>query len=177
MKIKNGLICISIVAIVSLCTFNGVAAAPVNKLTSDTHNNYTGDFRGGQQTYLYLGNSPKSQVTMGVGQSLKIYGTLAHGVPPTSLDDCSHGIPNATVNIQQLSSDGKTWSTVATTTTAYNVSNSTLGIPDLSGAFLVTLTPEAAGTYVYRFTYDGDNMYEPTVSSMITLIVNNVVVS
>jgi hypothetical protein len=176
MNVKNGLICVLIVALLTLCVPN-VAAAPVSKLTPNIHSNYAGDLRGRQQTYLYLGNSPKPQVTMGVGQSLKIYGTLAYGVPPTSLDDCSHGIPNATINIQQLSSDGKTWNTVATKITAYNVSNSTLGIPDLSGGFVVTLTPSAAGTYTYRFTYDGDSMYEPAVSSTITLIVNNVVVS
>jgi hypothetical protein len=52
MNIKNRLICILIVAVLSLCMLNGVTAAPVGKQATDVHSNYAVDVRGQQQTYL-----------------------------------------------------------------------------------------------------------------------------
>ena len=90
MNIKNGLICVLIVAILSLCTFNSVAAAPVSKQTPDIHSNYAADVRGGQQTYLIttlnFGNA--TTVTMWVGQYVWLTGVLSsthhrpHGATP-----------------------------------------------------------------------------------------------
>jgi len=67
MNIKNGMICVSIAALLSLCTFNSVAAAPVSKQTTDIHSNYTVDVRGQQQTHrtAYLGNGTATAVTGG----------------------------------------------------------------------------------------------------------------
>lgn len=110
MNIKNQLICFLIVAILSLCTFNNVAAAPVSKLTLDTHSNYAEDVRrDGQQTYLLAAfysptfSGDATAVTMGGGQSIPLMGILSYGTPlrpPSPTLDYSHGIPNAMVNIK-----------------------------------------------------------------------------
>ncbi|MGB8311955.1 MAG: hypothetical protein WCE81_08850 [Halobacteriota archaeon] len=169
MNIKNGLICVLIVAVLSLCTFNSVAAAPASKLTPDIHSNYAADVRGGQQTYLIttlnFGNA--TTVTMWVGQYVWLTGVLS-STPPTSWCDTSHGIANKTVNIQNMNSDGKTWSTVATRST---------GNDRNSGVILVQLTPKAAGVYTYRMIYYGDSQYAPAVSNVVTLTVTNVAIS
>ena len=52
MNIKNGLICVLFVALLSICTFNSAAAAPSSKLTPDAHSDYAGDVKGEQQTYF-----------------------------------------------------------------------------------------------------------------------------
>ena len=147
---KNAILSLSIIAILTICMFNSVAAAPVSKLTPDIHSNYARDLRGGQQTYIilyYMGNGATT-LTMGVGQYTYLYGILAD-TPPANLADYSHGLANKTVNIQTLSSDGKTWSTVYT---YYH----TLCQPDDMGAFMVKLAPTATGVYTYRVTFDSD---------------------
>jgi len=40
-----------------------------------------------------------------------------------------------------------------------------------AGTFVLTLTPEVAGVYTYRVTYDGGSQYAPTVSNNVTLTV------
>jgi len=172
MNIKNGLICLLIVALLSLCAFNGVAAVPVSKLTPDTHSNYAGDVRGKQQTYLlarffffaptFYGEA--TTLTIGVGQSIHLKGVLSYDTPPTNSTDYSHGISYKTLNIQSLNSDGETWSTIGTSGTSER------------GAFDVALTPPAAGAYTYRTTYDGDDQYAPAVSNIVTLTVTNMVI-
>ena len=112
---KKAIISLSVLAILTICMFNSVAAAPVSKQTPDVHNNYVGDVRGGEQlTHIHatLGIGEATAVTMGVGQYTYLRGVLSHGVIPTSSDDCSHGIPNAMINIQSINSDGQTWTTV-----------------------------------------------------------------
>jgi hypothetical protein len=114
MDIKNQLICLLIVAILSLCKFNNVVAAPVSKLTPDTHSNYAGDVRRDrQQTYLLISicgdgppkNKDETTFTAGVGQNVYILGALASGTPPaTSTEPPSNSI-DSTVNIQSVNSD------------------------------------------------------------------------
>ena len=107
MNIKNGLICLLIVAILSLCKFNSVAAAPVSKQTTNVHSNYAVYVNGKQQTYLeaYLGDA--TAITIGVGQSIYLSGIL--DLSPNFSP--GNGIPNAMANIQSMNSDGKTWNT------------------------------------------------------------------
>jgi hypothetical protein len=168
MNMKNGLICVLIIAISSLCTFNSVAAAPVNKLTPDTHSNYAGDMSAGQQTYILATlNGNATTIAMGVGQSVYLHGVLSSGTPPASWRDSSHGIPDVTVNIQNMNPDGNTWTTVYTTCT-----NPPNRYPIGAGTFLLTLTPKVAGIYTYRVTYDGDGQYAPAVSNVVTLNCN-----
>ncbi len=176
MGMKKAIISLSIVAILTICVFNGVAAAAVSKQTTDVRSNYAVDARGNQQTYLaaYLGLDDATALTMGVGQYTYLYGVLSVGTPPTSSNDYSHGIGNARVNIQSMNSDGKTWSTVATHITSADAS--VPGMP-LVGFFSAKLTPNGAGVYTYRVTYDGESQYAPTVSNVVTLTVTNVVIS
>jgi hypothetical protein len=160
----------------SLSAFNSVAAAPVSKLTPDIHSNHAADVREKQQTYIHttLGTGEATAVIMGVGQSVYLCGVLSYDTPAASSMDVSHGIPNATVYIQSMNSDGKTWITVATQRISEDTSQ--LGINFL-GTFIVTLTPKVAGVYTYRVTYDGDSQYAPSVSNVVTLTVTNVVIS
>jgi len=147
--------------------FNSVAAAPVSKQTTDIHSNYATDVKGVQQTYLLFGDGTTHTDTMRINQHVDILGVLSYGTPPTSSMDSSHGIPDATVNIQSLNSDGQTWTTVATESTV----SRELGA---AGSFLVTITPKVVGVYTYRVTYDGNSQYAPTISSnTITLNVTN----
>ncbi|MGB8310980.1 MAG: hypothetical protein WCE81_03830 [Halobacteriota archaeon] len=69
--------------------------------------------KGRQQTYILATLNDKTTVTVGVGQSVPLGGVLSLR-PQTSPYDTSNGIPNATVNIQSMNSDRKTWSTIAT---------------------------------------------------------------
>jgi hypothetical protein len=47
---KKALICIVIIAILSLCKFNNVVAVPSRELAPNTYNNYAGSMREKQQT-------------------------------------------------------------------------------------------------------------------------------
>jgi hypothetical protein len=176
MKMKKTIISLSIIAtILAICTFNNVAAAPVNKQTTNVHSGYAADVRGNQQTYLvaYLRNN-RTAVTMAVNQSTYLYGVLSAGTPPTSANDTSHGIPNATINVQSMNSDGKTWITVYSEKTLPDTGQTGY---NYSGRFIMTLTPVVAGVYTYRVTYDGDSQYSPAVSNVVTITATNVAIS
>jgi hypothetical protein len=51
---KNAILSLSTVAILTICMLNSVAATPVSKQTTDVHSNYAEDERGQQQTYLRI---------------------------------------------------------------------------------------------------------------------------
>ena len=182
---KKVVLSLSIIAILTICMFNSVAAAPVNKQTTNVHSNYALDVRGilidrpDQQTYILttLGDGDATAVTIGVGQSVYLRGVLSYGTPPNSSHDTSHGIPDKTVNIQSLNSDGQTWTTVATKSTLPDTSQYFGILPQTSGTFIVKLTPTVAGVYTYRVTCDGSSQYAPAVSNAVTLTVTNVAIS
>ena len=109
---------------------------------------------------------------MAVNQSTYLYGVLS-STPPTSAYDTSHGIPNATINMQSMSSNG-TWITVDSGRTLLDTGQTG---NNYSGRFIMTLTPEATGVYTYRVTYDGDSEYTPAVSNVITLTATDVAIS
>ena len=46
MGMKNAILSLSIIAILTICMFNNVAAAPVSKQTTDIHSNYAGGCEG-----------------------------------------------------------------------------------------------------------------------------------
>jgi hypothetical protein len=166
---KKAIISLLIIAILTICMFNSVAAAPVAKHSTDVHSGYAVDENGKQQTYIdaYLGNA--RAITIGVGQSIYLGGIL--DLSPTFSP--GHGIPNATVNIQSMNPDGKTWSTVATRITEA-VDQQGHG---MNGFFVVVLTPVVAGVYTYRVTYDGDSQFAPAVSNVVTLTATNAAIS
>ena len=179
MRMKKAILVLSIIAILTICMFNSVAAAPVSKQTPDVHSNYAVDMRGNQQTYLtaWLGGGDAT-TTIGIGQNTYLAGALSSGAPSTSLTDLLHGIANATVNIQSMNSNGG-WTTVATRIT--DADSTSLDVQSLSfsisGEFSAKLTPAVAGVYTYRVTYDGDSQYAPAVSNVVTLTVTNVAIS
>ena len=170
MGTKKAIISLSIIALLSICMFNGVTAAPVTKHPTDVHSGYAADVRGNQQTYLvaYYRNN-QAAITIGVGQSIYLGGIL--DLSPNFSP--GHGIPNATVNIQSMNPDGKTWSTVATRITEAVDQHGS----GTNGFFVVELTPVVAGVYTYRVTYDGDSQYAPAVSNTVTLTATNVAIS
>ena len=131
--------------------------------------------KGRQQTYILATLNDKKTLIVGVGQSVPLGGVLSYGEPPTSSVGSSHGIANATLNIQSLNLDGRTWITVAVTASETGLDNPIL--VSTLGWFAVKLTPMAAGVYTYRLTYDGDSQYAPAVSDVLTLTVTNVAVS
>ena len=175
MKMKKTIISLSIIALLSICMFNSVATARVTKHSTDVHSGYAADVRGNQQTYLvaYLRNN-HTAVTMAVNQSIWLNGVLSVGTPPTSVNDTSHGIPNATINVQSMNPDGKTWTTVYSERTLPDTSQTGY---NYSGRFIMTLTPVVAGVYTYRVTYDGDSQYAPAVSNVVTITATNVAIS
>jgi len=170
---KKAILSLSIVAILTICMFNSVAATPVSKQTTDVHSNYAVDERGQQQTYLRISitgdakpkNKDETTFTAGVGQNVYILGVLSSTVPTTSQEPPQNGI-DAFVNIQSLNSDGNTWTTVATRET------NTIS----TGFVSVKLVPQATGVYTYRLTYDGDSKYASAVSNTVTLTVTNVAI-
>ncbi len=174
MNPKKEIISLAIIAMLTVCVFNSVAAAHVTRHSTDIHNGYAVDAGEKQQTYLvaYLRNN-QTAVTMGVGQSTWLYGVLS-GAPPASANDTSHGIPNATINIQSMDPVGKTWTTVYSGKTLPDTSQTGY---NYSGRFIATLTPAVAGVYTYRVTYDGNSQYAPAVSNVVTLNATNVVIS
>jgi len=174
MKIRNLMVSLVLITILTLCMFHGiVAAVPVSKLTSDTHSSDAGDVDRTKQTYILARfcffaptfSGEATTLIIGVGQPIHIKGVLSYDIPPTNFTDHAHGIPYKTLNVQSLNSDGETWSTIGT--------NGTFE----SGAFDVALIPPATGDYTYRITYGGDSQYAPAVSNKLTVTVTNVMIS
>ncbi len=158
MNIKNGLVCLSIIAIVTLSIPN-VAAASAAKPAINVHSSYAMDAPVKTQTALVIALSKN---TTDVGAPVYIYGALVAEEQGTM-----HYIAGATVTIQQLTSTtGNVWTKVGTLQTT--TTNSEVGAsitPNFSG----TETPTTSGYYVIRVTYDGDSNYAPAVSNVVSL--------
>ena len=164
MNAKNGLMSALILAMLMQCTFNSVSASPVSKFMLYTHSNYAIDTPEARQTYLLVTFNDGMPVSTKVGWSVYLHGVLSADTPPVSWRDSSHGIPNATINIQYLNPVDNTWITINTTST-----NPPNKYPTGAGTFTVILTPETAGTSTYRATYDGDSQYASAISNITTL--------
>ena len=161
MNIKNGLVCLSIIAIVTFSIPN-VTAASAGKPAINIHSNYAMDAPVKTQTALVLALSSN---TTAANKPVYIYGALVAEEQGTM-----HYIGDATITIQQLTStNGTVWSrvgTLQTTTTNDQVGTS------ITPNFSATETPKISGYYVIRATYDGDNSYAPAVSNVVSLTVN-----
>ena len=146
-----------------------VVASPVSKQTTNVHSNYAVDAPVKRQTYLdaYLdaeGWTGDVTRTIGVGQYTSLSGVLA--LSPPALNPDGYGVPRASINIQYMNSDGKTWTTFGR---AYTRS--------VFGSFEYPLQPKVAGVYTFRAIYYGDSRYAPAVSNVATLTVTNVEIS
>ncbi len=167
MNMKKGLMCLSIVAILTLCTMNG-AVASAAKCSTGVHSNRVTDVRGQLQTNLFIAlTDPNSSTavnvnncTVKVGASVFILGRLIGGdviIP--------YYITDAKVNIQS-SRDGQTWATIGTATTSGKDEKE-------PGFFMGSIKQPYAGVGYYRATYDGANETNkhltPSVSNVVTL--------
>jgi hypothetical protein len=161
MKIKNAIISLLVIMILTICMFNSVAAAPVSKQTTDDHRSYAMDAPIRTQTALVFALNNNTTVA---NTSVYIYGALAakeHGA--------IHYIGNATITIQELSTNGTIWGTVGTVQTS--TTNNEVGA-SITPNFAGSITPKISGYCIIRATYDGDSNYEPAVSDVIVLRVN-----
>jgi len=156
MAIRKAILSLSTIAILTIYMFNSVAAAPVNKQTTDVHRSYAMDAPIKTQTGLVLALSNNTTV---VGTPVDIVGALA-----AKEHDTIHFIGGATITIQQLGTNGTTWNTIGTA--------QTLSTGNETGFFGARITPKSSGYYIVRATYDGDNNYAPAVSNVVALIVN-----
>lgn len=161
MNIKNGLVCLSIIAIVTFSILN-VVAASAGKPAINIHSSYAMDAPAKTQTALVIALSNNTTVA---NKPVYIYGALVEEEHSTM-----HYIGDATITIQQLTStNGPVWSRVGTLQTT--TTNNEVGA-SISPNFAGTETPKTSGYYVIRATYDGDSNYEPAVSNVISLTVN-----
>lgn len=151
LSMKNGLICLLIVATLTLFMTN-VAAAPANKQTTNVYSGFAMDASVKEHPRLVLLLS--NNVTT-VNTSVSIYGQLA-----TVTNGRIHGIEGATVKIQHINQDGTVLTERALTTMS--------GV--FSGCFSASITPKDPGIYICRATFDGDNIYAPAVSEEVPLI-------
>jgi len=159
MNEKKGLICLLIVAMLTLCVPN-VAAASTSKLATVTHNGYATDARSQQQTVLAIRlMNDKGNVisTATVNQSVILGGSLCQKILVIPV-----WIGGATVHIQ-ASLDGNTWTTVGDTTTQTDKYN---------GFFAMKWMLSKSEVIYFRATYDGDSQYAPAVSNVVKLTVN-----
>ena len=168
------LISVAIVGVLSLCAFNSVTAAPVNKFTPDNQGNCAVNVNGRQQTYITAAVSlidpfcPGTNLRLQVGSPIELFGVLSVSDRPTvylqplqPLITCD--IPSPKLILQRLNAGNGTWSTVATERTQFFS----------TGEYVMNLTPKVAGVSTYRILYFGDSNYSPAVSNEITLIVTN----
>ena len=153
--LENGLVCLSIIAIVTFSIPN-VVAASAGKPAINIHSSYAMDAPVKTQTALVLALSNNKTV---VGTPVDIVGALA-----AKEHDTIHYIGGATITMQQLSFDGTTWNTLGTV--------QTLSTGNETGFFGAHITPKSSEYYILRATYDGDSNYAPAVSNVVALIVN-----
>jgi len=116
---KKGLICLLIVATLTVCVLN-VAAATTSKYTTDVHNGQVTDAGGQWEPHRYITLSDlESGKTIELGNCTAACKTaFLDGYPVGGVGGIAHPayITDDVANIQ-LSRDGKTWVTILTTTT------------------------------------------------------------
>jgi hypothetical protein len=151
MNVKNVVIVVLIIALLTFCMPN-VAAAPVSKQTINVHSSYATDIPSKDQPILVLLLS--NNVT-NVGQSVDLFGLLA-----TFRGDKINNIEDATIHIEQLNYYGTSWDRLGDLTTMSG---------NFSGFFTTRITPSDPGAYVYRATFDGDSQYAPAASHWVAL--------
>ena len=159
MNIKNGLVCLSIIAIVTFSIPN-VAAAPAGKPAINIHSSYAMDAPAKTPTALVI---QLSSNTTAANRPVYIYGALV------AWDhDTMYYIGGAKITIQQLTStNGNAWSSFGTLQTTSNEAGANI-TPNFSG----TENPKISGYYVIRAIYDGDSNYAPAVSNVVSLTVS-----
>ena len=128
----------------------------MNKQTTDVYSNYAADVPNKEQPGLAL---MLSDNVTSVNRSVEFIGLLATGT-----QSALHPIEGATVNIQQLNTNGSAWHTLGTVLTSSTGKE--------AGFFTGSYCPKIKGYHILRATYDGDSNYAPAVSNVVALIVN-----
>ena len=154
MRVKNAIISLSVLVILTICTFNCVAASPVSKQTPDVHSSYAMSASDKEQPVIAILLS--NNVTT-VNGTVSVYGGIATGE-----SGALHYIGGATITIQQLSYNGTEWHNLGTLQTLRGKN---------TGFFVADYTPKVQGYDILRATYDGDSNYAPAVSNVVALIV------
>lgn len=158
MSILKGVVSILIIAMLTLCVLNIVAASTSTSTPATTLVTYKGYVTNAttNQTMLEI---MLSSNTTNVNEKVILIGGLTSGMPQTQNFT---GVGGATVNIQKWVND--TWTTIGTTTTT--------ATGDYKGWFTAPITSSSPGVFSYRATYDGDSQYAPAVSNVVKLTVN-----
>ena len=154
MRVKNAIISLSVLATLTICMFNSVAAAPVSKQTPDVHGSYAMSASDKVQPVIAILLSDNVTTVNG---TVSIYGGIATGE-----SGALHYIAGATITIQQLSYNGTEWHNLGTLQTLTGKN---------TGFFVANYTPKVQGYHILRATYDGDSNYAPAVSNVVALIV------
>jgi hypothetical protein len=141
MKMKTRMISLSIVAILTLCLLNVVAASTSNPTTAP-HSKIVTDVKAQQPTTLTFTAPAQANVK----EWFNVSGSLTAG---------GKGVSGAIIKWQQLW-QGK-WNTFGNFTT------------DSNGNFTGQIESPAAGDVQFRVTYDGDSQYAPAVSNVVTI--------
>ncbi len=162
MDLRNGLICLSIVAMLMLCVPN-VAAASTSKLATGAHNGHATNAPSTQLVVTIINQNGRMINTTTVNHPVFICGNLAQKGLSIPI-----WIGNAYVDIQVQNDDG-TWTTILTATTGTGLNNGNLN---------VRWTPDDTGVFNLRAYFDGGNgQYAPCVSNVVTLTVNEAATS
>ncbi len=148
MNKKKALICLSIIAILTICVPN-VAAAPVSKSITTTGGAHITDVRAAQQPTTLTLTAP-SQATANVWFDVTVHLTTAGGT----------GIPNAQINFQKRYSSNDRWIVMGDEKT------------DLSGYVHEQIRSQVSGEVHYRVTYGGDGLYAPSVSNEVIIMID-----
>ncbi len=143
MNIKNGLICVLIIAILTACVPN-VAAAPMSAYSTAIHNKVATDAPARQPTTLTF--TAPAQVK--VNKSYSVYGrlTTASGT----------GIPGAEVYLM-LWAYGSHWIKIGDAITTNS-----------DGSFGMDITPYYKSDYENEVIYYGDMQYAGSISNVVT---------
>jgi hypothetical protein len=157
MNRKNGLICILIAAMLSLCVIN-ITAASTSMPTTVIHNGYNTHATAPQPhlVVFFLNNDRERISTAKVNETVIFCGSLWSDTTSTP-----NYIEAAKINIQLMKNG--TWTTGYTTKTSTG---------EHAGIFAVQLKSTCADILSFRATYDGDSQYSPAVSNVAMLTVS-----
>ncbi|MGB8310975.1 MAG: hypothetical protein WCE81_03805 [Halobacteriota archaeon] len=144
MRMKNAIISLSILAIFTLCVPNVVVASESNPTTA-LHSKIVTDTKAYQLTTLTFTAPAQAKVN----EWFNYGGSLTAG---------GKGVGGALIHVQYVW-NGR-WTTFSNFTT------------DSDGSWIRKIEPYTTGDYHFRAIYDGDDLYAPSVSNEVVVIVS-----
>lgn len=143
MNVKNGLICLSIVATLALCVPN-VAATTMCRYSTATHSKNAADAPEKPSPGIIMLSAPDRAK---VNETFVIHG---------SFTNVSSDISGARVYLKQLDENS-----------SYTVGDA---VADRNGTFDFYITPHTPGEYVYQAVFYGDSHYAFSVSVLLCTV-------